>query len=176
MRATAVGVTFVCLGLASRVNADSGQVAPSIEIAGALPQSGKLSLADLKKLAVTKAVWKSRGEEHQVTGVGLDKVLAKFGFEPGAMGKDVPKQDKRRGWRKVVVATAHDGYAAVLSCAEIFEDMGATRALVVWEVDGKPVPADRGPLRLVVLTDKEPSRSIHGLAKLEVVDLTPKAP
>jgi hypothetical protein len=71
---------------------------------------------------VTKAVWKSHGEQHEVTGVGLDKVLAKFGFEPGPMGKDVPKKEKRRGWRK------------------------------------------------------EPSRSIHGLAKLEVVDLTPKVP
>jgi len=176
MGRTAIGVACVFLGLVSPVGADPGSATTTIEIAGALPQKGKISLADLKKLAATKAVWKSHGEEHEVTGVGLDKVLAKFGFEPGAMGKDVPKQEKRRGWRKVVVATAHDGYAAVLSCAEIFEDMGATRALVVWEVDGKPLPADRGPLRLVVLTDKEPSRSIHGLAKLEVVDLTPKGP
>jgi hypothetical protein len=168
--------TFLFLGLGGPVRGEVGSATPALEIAGALPQTGKISLADLKKLAVTKAVWKSHGEEHQVTGVGLDKVLAKFGFEPGAMGKDVPKQEKRRGWRKVVVATARDGYAAVLSCAEVFEEMGATRALVVWEVDGKPLSADRGPLRLVVLTDKEPSRSIHGLAKLEVVDLTPKAP
>src|SRR5215471_5237283 len=174
--ATTVGAVLVFLSLAPPVDADSGSATPTIEISGALPQKGKLTLADLKKLPVTKAAWKSHGEEHEVTGVGLDKVLAKFGFEPGAMGKDVPKQEKRRGWRKVVVATARDGYAAVLSCAEIFEEMGATRALVVWEVDGKPLPPDRGPLRLVVLTDKEPSRSIHGIAKLEVVDLTPKGP
>lgn len=174
IRATAAGIAFVLLTLTSPVSADAPAATPAIEISGALPQKGKVSLADLKKLAVTKAAWKSHGEEHQVTGVGLDKVLAKFGFEPGAMGKDVPKQEKRRGWRKVVVASGSDGYAAVLSCAEIFEEMGTTRALVVWEVDGKPLPADRGPLRLVVLTDKEPSRSVHGLVKLEVVDLTPK--
>ena len=170
MRLGAIAVAVLCFGLAAGATGDA------IEVAGALPRTGKISLGELKKLAVTKAIWKSHGEGHEVTGVGLDKLLAKFGFEPGAMGKDVPKQDKRRGWRKVVVATARDGYAAVLSCAEIFEDMGPTRALVVWEVDGKPVPADRGPFRLVVLTDKEPSRSIHSLAKLEVVDLTPKVP
>jgi hypothetical protein len=31
--------------------------------------------------------------------------------------------------------------------------------------------SDRGPLRLVVLTDKEPSRSIYGLRTIEVLDL-----
>jgi hypothetical protein len=176
IRATSVAIAAALLGLASPVSADVPPGAPAIDVGGALPRQGTLWLEGLKKLPVTKAIWKSHGERHEVTGVGLDKVLAKFGFEPGAMGKDVPKQEKRRGWRKVVVATGRDGYAAVLSCAEIFEEMGATRALVVWEIDGKRVPAERGPLRLVVLTDKEPSRSVHNLAKLEVVDLTPKSP
>jgi DMSO/TMAO reductase YedYZ molybdopterin-dependent catalytic subunit len=153
---------------------DAGAPA-ALQIAGALPRPGTLSLADLKKLGPTKAAWSSRGETHEVTGVALDKLLAKMGFEPGAMGPDVPKEDKRRGWRKVIVASARDGYASVLSCAEVSEAMGATRALVAWEIDGKPLPPDRGPLRLVVLTDKEPSRSVHGLTKIEVVDLTPKA-
>ena len=75
----------------------------------------------------------------------------------------------------VVVASASDGYQAVLSCAEVFESMGPTRAMVVWKVDGKPLPQDRGPLRLVVLTDKEPSRSIFGLRKLDVLDLRGKS-
>jgi hypothetical protein len=44
------------------------------------------------------------------------------------------------------------------------------------KIDGKPLPAERGPLRLVVLTDKEPSRSAYGLRKLEVLDVrTPAA-
>ena len=70
-----------------------------------------------------------------------------------------------------VRASAADGFEAVFSCAELFESMGATRAMIVWKVDGKPLAADRGPLRLVVLTDKEPSRSIHGLRTIEVLDL-----
>jgi DMSO/TMAO reductase YedYZ molybdopterin-dependent catalytic subunit len=145
---------------------------PSIEIAGALPRTGTIALAELKKLKVVKAPWKSHGEPHEVTGVFLDQVLAKFGFEPGVMGKEVTAREKRRGWRKAIVASAKD----VFSCAELFEDMGATRALLVWEVDGKPLPADRGPFRLVVLTDKEPSRSVHGVARIEVVDLADRVP
>jgi DMSO/TMAO reductase YedYZ molybdopterin-dependent catalytic subunit len=74
-------------------------------------------------------------------------------------------------------ASAPDGFEAILSCAEVFESMGATRAMIVWKVDGKPLPADRGPLRLVVLTDKEPSRSVHSVRKLEVLDLrSPERP
>jgi DMSO/TMAO reductase YedYZ molybdopterin-dependent catalytic subunit len=167
---------LLAAGLAAGA-ARAGDAAPpsaALQIAGALPRQATLSLADLKKIGATKAAWTSRGETHQVTGVPLDKLLVTMGFEPGAMGKDVPKEDKRRGWRKVVVATGNDGYASVLSCAELSEQMGPTRALVVWEIDGQPLPPDRGPLRLVVLTDKEPSRSVHALAKVDVVDLTPK--
>jgi DMSO/TMAO reductase YedYZ molybdopterin-dependent catalytic subunit len=147
-----------------------------LEVAGALPQTGTITLADLKKLQPSKASWTNHGEAHEVTGVPLDRVLVKFGFDPGSMGKDVPKREKRRGWHKVVVASARDGFSAVLSCAEVFETMGATRALVVWEMDGKPLPPDRGPLRLVVLTDKEPSRSVFSLARLNVVDLSSTVP
>jgi DMSO/TMAO reductase YedYZ molybdopterin-dependent catalytic subunit len=47
----------------------------------------------------------------------------------------------------------------------------AGRALVAWEIDGKPVSPEEAPFRLVVTTDKEPARSIYKLVRLEVVDL-----
>jgi DMSO/TMAO reductase YedYZ molybdopterin-dependent catalytic subunit len=135
-----------------------------------LPKSGALTLAELEAMKPTTAVWSSH-ERHEVYGVPLERVLTRFGFEPGVMGKDVPAREKRKGWRLVVRASAPDGFESILSCAEVFESMGATRAMVVWKIDGKPLPADRGPLRLVVLTDKEPSRSVWGVRKLEVLDL-----
>lgn len=49
--------------------------------------------------------------------------------------------------------------------------MGPTRALVVWKIDGQPLPPGTGPFRIVVLTDQEPSRSVFAVAKLEVLDL-----
>jgi DMSO/TMAO reductase YedYZ molybdopterin-dependent catalytic subunit len=145
-----------------------------LSVSGALPKAGALTLADLEAMGPVKATWNSRGENHEVFGVPLEKVIKKFGWEMGAMGKDMPARDKRKGWRLVVVASAPDGFQAVLTCAEFFEGMGATRAIVAWKIDGKPLPADRGPLRLVVLTDKEPSRSVHSVNKLEVVDVKPK--
>ena len=49
--------------------------------------------------------------------------------------------------------------------------MGPTRVLVAWKVDGKPLPEGEGPLRLVVITDKEPSRCLRALQRLDVVDM-----
>ena len=112
-----------------------------------------------------------QGTKHQVTGVRLDKVLTHLGFTPGPMGKDVPVSVKRAGFRKVVVATARDGFQAVFTVAECFQGMGPGEVLVVWAVDGKPLAPADGPLRLAVLTDAEPSRSLRQLKKLEIVDV-----
>ena len=114
----------------------------------------------------------SHGQTYQVTGVRLDKVLAHFGFTPGPMGKDVPVKDKVKGYREVLVATARDGFQAVFSCAEVTEGMGTTAASIVWQVDGKPLGPDVGPLRLVVISDAEPARSIRQLDSLRVLDVS----
>ena len=144
---------------------------PDVKVVGALPRTGAIDQAALEKLGPTTVKWKEHGAEHTVTGVPLDKVIASFGFEPGPMGKDTPKSEKRKGWKMALVATAPDGFQAVFSCAELAEGMGPTRALLVWAQDGKPLGPELGPFRIAVLTDQEPSRSVHQVSQLEVVDL-----
>jgi DMSO/TMAO reductase YedYZ molybdopterin-dependent catalytic subunit len=140
----------------------------SVAVSGAVPTHGALAVADLLKLGA-EAV--DLDNHRHGRGVRLDKVLAHFGFEPGKMGPDLSPRDKRAGWKKVVRASAADGFEAVFSCAELSAEMGPTRAYVVFEMDGKPIPPDAGPLRLSVPTDKESSRSVRQLARLEVIDL-----
>jgi hypothetical protein len=147
--------------------------AASLHVGGDLP-AADFTLEALKQLGPETAEWVSRGEKHAVVGVPLDKVLTKAGFSAGPMGKDVPPKEKRAGWKKVLLATASDGFQAAFSCAELMPEMGATQALVIWEIDGHPLPEREAPLRLVVLTDKEPSRSLFKLSSLEVVDLRRK--
>ena len=65
-------------------------------------------------------------------GVALDKLMVAAGFEPGKMGPDVPKRDKRAGWKKALRLTAADGFQTVLSCGEVWPELGRTRAMVVW--------------------------------------------
>ena len=44
--------------------------------------------------------------------------------------------------------------------------------MIVWAADGRPLPQDEGPFRLVALTDGEPSRCLRQLQRIEVVDPT----
>jgi DMSO/TMAO reductase YedYZ molybdopterin-dependent catalytic subunit len=142
-----------------------------VSVQGAVATPKSLTRADLVGLGAVEADWSEHGTAHHVRGVPLGKVLSAAGFSSGPMGKDVSKKEKRSGWKMAVRVTGSDGYQTVFSCAELMEDMGATRALLVWEVDGKPLDAERGPFRIVVLTDKEPSRSVHQVQTIEVVDL-----
>jgi DMSO/TMAO reductase YedYZ molybdopterin-dependent catalytic subunit len=146
--------------------------APTLRVEGVLPKTGSLGQAELEKLGSTTVAWTSHGQTHQVTGVRVDKVLAHFGFTAGPMGKDVPVKDKVKGYREVLVATARDGFQAVFSCAEVTEGMGTTSAFIVWQMDGKPLGPDIGPLRLVVITDGEPARSLRQLDRLRVADVS----
>ena len=166
----ALVVALVLLpGLAAAVDASPAPAA-TVRVDGALPKSATLSQKDLEKLGATTLPWTTHGQTHQVTGVRVDKVLVDMGFTPGPMGKDVPMKDKVKGYRQVLVATARDAFQAVFSCAELMEGMGHTVALIVWQVDGKPLGPDVGPLRLVVLSDGEGARSIRQLDRLHVAD------
>jgi DMSO/TMAO reductase YedYZ molybdopterin-dependent catalytic subunit len=130
----------------------------------------QLDLDQLKKLGTETADWSVHGQAHKVTGVPLEKVLQKAGFEAGRMGKDVPPKEKRAGLKKIVIATASDGFEAIFSAGELLSEVGNTRVLVVWEIDGKPLSEREAPLRIVVLTDKDPSRSLYKLQSLEIAD------
>ncbi len=136
-----------------------------------LPKPARLAQKDLEALGPVKESWTEHGRTHQVYGVAVDELLGAAGFTPGPMGKDVPKRDKRAGWKMGLRVTGSNGFQILFSCAELWEGMGSTRALLVWEVDGKPLPSDLGPFRIVVLTDREPSRSVHNVTELEVLDL-----
>jgi len=142
-----------------------------VEVTG-LPRYGALDRDQLAALGTETVGWTVHGTRREVTGVRLDKVLAHLGFTSGPMGRDVPVQQKRAGYRKVLVATASDGYRAVFSVAEVVDGMGPSKVLIVWAVNGQPLPPEEGPFRLAALTDAEPSRSLRQLQKIEVLDPT----
>lgn len=139
-----------------------------IDLVGDLPQLGPIRLADLEALGAETARWKVSGKTYEVVGVPLWKVLERHGFTAGSMAKGMKPSEKRAGWKKILIATSGDGFEAIFTCAELFPSMGSTKALVVYRMDGKPLPPETGPFRLAVLTDKEPSRSVFSVRSLEV--------
>jgi DMSO/TMAO reductase YedYZ molybdopterin-dependent catalytic subunit len=99
-------------------------------------------------------------QKRSYTGVLLRDVLAS--------AKPVEKQrhDLRRS---IVVATASDGYQAVLSWAELFLSPIGDGALVIFERDGAPLPEGEGPLALVSLRDTQPGpRHVKWLQKVDI--------
>lgn len=153
----------------------AGPVAPApapadgLTVRGDVRTPAKLAVAELQAMAPVTKAWSQHGQNRQVTGVPLMAVLRRAGWEAGPEGKSVPPREKHSGHRFVIIATAADGYQAVFSAAELTE--GKTEALVVWAIDGKPLPPENGPLRLVVPTDSGLSRSTFKLRFLDVVDI-----
>ena len=68
-----------------------------------------------------------------------------------------------------VVAEASDGYRVVFSIAELDPGFSNVQVIVATKVDGQPLPAHDGPLRLVVPGDKRPARRVRMLTTISVV-------
>ena len=72
----------------------------------------------------------------------------------------------------LVIVEARDSYRAFFSLAELLPECGRTQAYLIWDVDGKPLSGEQAPFRLVVSSDREPDRSIYGIATITLVDGT----
>lgn len=148
--------------------ASDGGVALTLE--GALIRPGAIKLAELEALGPITTDWSDKKGPHRVKGVRVDKLLLARGFSEGVTGPKADPKQKHAGLRSALVATARDGFKAVFAVGELLETLGATQALIVWEVDGKPLAESTGPFRIVVTTDKQPSRSLHQVERFELVD------
>ncbi len=94
-------------------------------------------------------------------GVPLIQLVEKVGApEPSAV--------RGKALAQYVVATGSDGYKAVLSLAEIEPGFHPGLVLVSDSLDGKPIDAKEGPLKLVVEEDTRPARAVHNLLRLEL--------
>lgn len=137
-----------------------------VELAGLLERPAKLSLTDLQRFAaetLTVSFLSGQGlEQHTYKGVRLAALLQQAGLK-----LENRKNDKLR---KLVLATAKDGYTVIFSWAELDPEFGAQPVLLAWEEDGKPLQGERGPFRLVVPGDKRGGRYVSGVIRLEVRD------
>ena len=133
---------------------------------GTVAQDLKLSLDDLRKLPRKSVSTKGHDNQmHQYDGVPIGAVLSKAG---------VPQGSALRGksMALMVVAEGSDGYRAVFSLAELDEDFAGEAVLIVDSVDGQPLGADQGPLRLTVPGDKRQGRWVRMLKSITVVNLS----
>lgn len=86
-----------------------------------------------------------------------------------------PKVDPKRKNHQLafaIVAKASDGYAVAFGLGELMDDFGQREVYLVFDGDGKSLPERDRPVRLVVLGDTRPARSVYGIRSITVLDAT----
>lgn len=70
-----------------------------------------------------------------------------------------------------VFVRAADGYTACFSGSELMADaVGKGGIWIALDRNGQPIPGDDGPVELIVPGDTKPSRWVHGISRILVVD------
>jgi len=122
-----------------------------------------LTIAELKALPnITVTIHNSHtNADETYTGVRLADLLGKVGVPLGS-------ELRGKALANYVVATGSDGYQATLALGEIDPAFHPGEVLVADTMDGKPLDAHSGPLKLVVTEDKRPARSVRNLTAIEL--------
>lgn len=129
-------------------------------------QPQAFSPADLKAMPhITVTIHNSHiNADETYSGVQLADLLGKVG---APLGKELHGE----ALGNYVVAHGSDGYEAVFALAEIDPNFHPGEILVADTMDGKPLDAHSGPLKLVVTEDKRPARSVRNLTTIELKTL-----
>jgi DMSO/TMAO reductase YedYZ molybdopterin-dependent catalytic subunit len=137
---------------------------PVLQVTGAVKQPLTLTPDDLAKMPRAAVKMSNHGVQTEYEGVWLHELLKRAG---------APQGEALRGKALVsyVLAEAQDGYQVVFSVGELDPAFVDNEVLVADTAGGKPLPAEQGRFRLVVGKDKQASRSVRMLTKLEVVQL-----
>ena len=133
----------------------------ALEIRTLAGETKKLAEADFQNSIHVRATGHD-GVQHDFEGIDLRGILTKLG---------TPADGDLRGKEMAdyVVAEGSDGYKAVFSLAEIDGDPGVTQVLIADKMDGHPLDAHDGPLRLIVPADKRPARWVRMLKEIRVL-------
>jgi len=147
------------------------QAPPSSSAAAALAVNGDVGTAlsltpsDLKSMPRTHVEVKEEdGHTSGYEGVLVGEILKRAGAPLGG-------QLRGDAVATYVVASATDGYQVVFSIGELDPGLTGNDIIVADTVDGKPLFAYQGPLRIVAPKDTRGARSVRMLTRLEVVRL-----
>lgn len=126
-------------------------------------QPAAFSTTEIKAMAHTSVIVHNphANADETYSGVRLADLLTKLG---APLGKEL----RGEALALYVVAKALDGYAAVLSLAEIDPEFHSGEVIVADAMNDKPLDPHSGPLKLVVTEDKRPARCVRNLNEIDV--------
>ncbi len=166
-------LALVILGLVAAVPAETRTTAvaqptaPSgssalLEIGGEVAHPLSWTVAEFAKLPRQTIRTKGHdGVESPFQGVPLIEVLAKAGVPSG-------KELRGQALSLFVVVEAADGYRAVFSLAELDREFTDRVILLADRRDDKPLPAQAGPLQVIVPGEKKHARWVRQVIRIKV--------
>ncbi|QES88396.1 molybdopterin-dependent oxidoreductase [Rhizosphaericola mali] len=101
------------------------------------------------------------GNKHVYGGYSIQSILTKAG---ATMGTNL----RGKNLSKYVIAKCADGYKVLFSLAELDSNFTDRVVIIADEMDGKVLPKEKGPLRIIVPDEKKPARSCFQLVELIV--------
>ena len=143
---------------------DAAAAAATLAITGDVGTPLSLSAAELKSFPRTRVEVKDEGRTVVYEGVLVGELLKRAGVPLGT-------ELRGNGMATYVLASASDGYQVLFSLPELDPAFTSNDIIVADTLDGKPLFAYQGPLRIVAPKDARGARSIRMLQKLEVVRL-----
>jgi DMSO/TMAO reductase YedYZ molybdopterin-dependent catalytic subunit len=142
---------------------------PALRIAGVAGRDGvpkpamQLTLADIAAMPRTTLQGKTHdGKEHTFEGVAMAELLHRAGL---------PQGEEVHGpmLARYILVSAHDGYRALFSLPELDPAFTDSRALLADKMDGQPLSAHDGPLRLVLPSEKREARWVRMVERIEML-------
>lgn len=143
---------FLCLGFFQSI-AQTNVGKPVIKVSGEVTKQLTLSAEDLSKMKRITGTMKDRdGNDHSYNGVALQEILGLAGVTTG-------KELRGENLAKYLMVKCADGYEVLFSLAEVDSSFTDRVIILADSTEGKPLPSDKGPFRLVVPGEKKPARS-----------------
>lgn len=120
-----------------------------------------LSAAELGALRRVSGEAMAHGNRFTFEGYDLRDVLRLAGIDTLS----------RATRRRVVELIGADEYSAIIALADLDPTIGGRRAVLVDREDGRPLPPERAPRRVIIEGDHRPTRWVRQVVRIRVVEL-----
>ncbi|MBS0030278.1 molybdopterin-dependent oxidoreductase [Chitinophaga sp. 22321] len=152
-------ITFITTAVlfTSAVQAQTG-----ISVEGEVSRPLKLTAADIGRMKNVEVTAADRdGKEHRYSGVPVYEILQQAGVTLGA-------QLRGENMSKYLLVKSGDGYEVLFSLPELDSTFASRVIILADKMDGQPLPAGKGPFRIVVPGEKKPARWIWEVRSMTV--------
>lgn len=153
---------FLILGMLFTIGIVYAQQIFSLKVSGEMTNPLSLTMKDLAVMPHKTVTLNERdGKGYQYTGVPISVILLKAGVTVGS-------ELRGDNLSKYLLVRCADGYEVLFSLAELDSSFTDREVILADSIEGQPIAAAKGPLRLVVAGEKKPARSCFQVVELVV--------